>query len=201
MTVKKRDVSKKRASILDAAQQTFIRDGYENASMDRIAELAGASKRTVYNHFSGKEILFQAVLRRLVNDAIALKEVDYDAKAPLVVQLARFANAKLAFANNPQWLGMMRVTAGVFTRYPDLIQEIIQHTKDGEDTLVSWLQAATDDKRLNVTDPDVAAAVFWSMVSGAFFWPAIFYGPLPVAEAERLKTEILEMFLQRYLPD
>jgi AcrR family transcriptional regulator len=34
--------SKKRASILNAAAQAFIDEGYDNASMDRISELAGA---------------------------------------------------------------------------------------------------------------------------------------------------------------
>jgi TetR/AcrR family transcriptional regulator of autoinduction and epiphytic fitness len=92
-------------------------------------------------------------------------------------------------------------TAGVFTRYPELTQEIIQRTEDEEDALVAWLEAAAKDGRLKVDEPEVAATVFWSMVGGAFFWPAIFYGPLPTEEAERLKTEMLEMFLQRHLPD
>ena len=133
--------------------------------------------------------------------AIALKQVRYDAKTSLSRQLARFVDAKLALANNPQWMGMMRVTAGVFRRYPELTQEIIQRSQAKEDTLVSWLEAATDDGALKVSEPEVAAAVFWSMVTGAFFWPAIFYGPLPADEAKRLKTEMIEMFLQPYLPD
>lgn len=95
----------------------------------------------------------------------------------------------------------MRVTAGVFTRYPALTQEIIQRTQDEEDTLVAWLEAATVDGSLKVSDPEVAAAVFWSMITGAFFWPAIFYGPLPAKAAQKLKTEMIEMFLQPYLPD
>lgn len=82
-----------RESILDAAQQAFIRDGYENAGMDHIADLAGTSKRTVYNHFSSKETLFRAVLRRLMDAAIALKQVTDDAEIPLSAQLARFVDA------------------------------------------------------------------------------------------------------------
>jgi TetR/AcrR family transcriptional regulator of autoinduction and epiphytic fitness len=133
--------------------------------------------------------------------AIALKQVTYDARTSLSKQLSRFVDAKLAFANNPQWMGMMRVTAGVFRRYPELTQEIIQRSQAKEDTLVSWLEAATDDGALKVSEPEVAAAVFWSIVTGALFWPAIFYGPLPVDEVQRLKTEMIEMFLQPYLPD
>ena len=52
---KKRDTSKKRLAILDGAIRVFIENGYETSSMDRIAEAAGVSKRTVYNHFPSKE--------------------------------------------------------------------------------------------------------------------------------------------------
>ena len=68
MAVKKRDTSKKRESILDAAVKAFADEGYENASMDRIAEIADASKRTVYNHFPSKDVLFEEVLDRFINN-------------------------------------------------------------------------------------------------------------------------------------
>ncbi len=52
---------KKRTAILSAAEALFIAEGYESASVDAIAERAGVSKRTVYDHFGGKENLFSAV--------------------------------------------------------------------------------------------------------------------------------------------
>ena len=60
--LKVRDKSKKRAIILEGAIDVFIEMGYELASMDKIAEVAGVSKRTVYNHFGSKENLFQVHL-------------------------------------------------------------------------------------------------------------------------------------------
>jgi TetR/AcrR family transcriptional regulator of autoinduction and epiphytic fitness len=41
----------KRGQILDAAVAEFQERGFAGASMDRIAERANVSKRTVYNHF------------------------------------------------------------------------------------------------------------------------------------------------------
>jgi TetR/AcrR family transcriptional repressor of mexJK operon len=52
----------KRAAILDAATALFLADGYERTSGDAVAARAGVSKRTVYDHFGGKERLFTAVL-------------------------------------------------------------------------------------------------------------------------------------------
>ena len=59
---KKRDTSQKRKAILEGAVKVFTKEGFDASSMDHIAEVAGVSKRTVYNHFPSKEILFQAIV-------------------------------------------------------------------------------------------------------------------------------------------
>ncbi|MEU2118878.1 TetR/AcrR family transcriptional regulator [Streptomyces sp. NPDC016459] len=50
--------------MLDAAVRCFARHGYQTASMDDIAELAGVSKPLVYLYLHSKEELFTAVIRR-----------------------------------------------------------------------------------------------------------------------------------------
>ena len=50
--------------ILDAAAAHIIRLGYDKTTMSDIAEEAGASRRTVYLYFKGKEELFEALLYR-----------------------------------------------------------------------------------------------------------------------------------------
>ena len=52
----------KRASILEAAKQLFLEQGYQGVSMDQIATTAGVSKLTVYSHFGDKETLFAAAI-------------------------------------------------------------------------------------------------------------------------------------------
>ena len=64
-----RDTSRKRDSILDAALEAFQNEGFDNASMDRIAEIAGASKRTVYNHFATKEDLINQIYLELKRES------------------------------------------------------------------------------------------------------------------------------------
>jgi AcrR family transcriptional regulator len=55
----------KRQAILNAARAVFLRDGYEGASVDAIAELAGVSKQTIYNHGSDKDSLFLDVITHM----------------------------------------------------------------------------------------------------------------------------------------
>jgi len=49
------------ARLLDAAEEVFVRDGYEAAQLDEIAARAERSKGAVYTHFKSKEDLFLAL--------------------------------------------------------------------------------------------------------------------------------------------
>jgi AcrR family transcriptional regulator len=57
--------------LLDAAEQVFVRDGYESAQLDEIAARAGRSKGAVYTHFKSKEDLFLALFEHRTRSAIA----------------------------------------------------------------------------------------------------------------------------------
>lgn len=50
-----------RAAILEAAHELFIKQGYHGTSMRQIAHKAGIALGGIYNHFSSKEDIFQAV--------------------------------------------------------------------------------------------------------------------------------------------
>ena len=49
------------ARLLAAAEEVFVRDGYEAAQLDEIAARADRSKGAVYTHFKSKEDLFLAL--------------------------------------------------------------------------------------------------------------------------------------------
>ncbi len=52
----------RRRQLLDCALQVFVAQGYHNASMDHIAEVAEVSKPVLYQHFPGKHELFLDLL-------------------------------------------------------------------------------------------------------------------------------------------
>src|SRR5947209_19304506 len=52
----------KRRDVLLGGLTLFARDGYTRASVDAIADQAGVSTRTLYNHFGDKAGLFHAVI-------------------------------------------------------------------------------------------------------------------------------------------
>jgi len=54
--------SARRAQLLGAAQEVFVRSGYHGAGMDEIADTAGVSKPVLYQHFPSKLELYLALL-------------------------------------------------------------------------------------------------------------------------------------------
>src|SRR6266571_2891909 len=60
---------RKRQAIVAAAREIFVKHGYD-AGMDLIAEAAGVSKVTIYNHFGSKEQLFTEVISEAFEQAL-----------------------------------------------------------------------------------------------------------------------------------
>jgi TetR/AcrR family transcriptional repressor of mexJK operon len=54
---------KTRGSVVAAATELFLSEGYSNTSLDRVASAAGVTKPTVYSHFKSKEGLLEAVIQ------------------------------------------------------------------------------------------------------------------------------------------
>ncbi len=78
--------SERQQQILDAAAAVIIRQGYDKTTMGDIAEQAGASRRTVYLYFKGKEQLFEALLYReyIQYARIWLEQIDADPRGGTV---------------------------------------------------------------------------------------------------------------------
>jgi TetR/AcrR family transcriptional regulator of autoinduction and epiphytic fitness len=196
-----RDTSRKRESILKAATQVFVAEGFDRASMDRIAEVADASKRTVYDHFPSKDVLFRAVIDRFLQQSHELKEVPYQPERSLGSQLNRFADAIVELTRNPEWLGIVKVMTSVVVVQPGLVMESMARVNTNEDTLETWLKDATQDGRLRVKNPALVAQAFWAALNGAILMPAIYVGPQPKAATDSLKKELIRWLLAGYEAD
>lgn len=64
---RQREKKRRETDIIDAAEIIFARDGFENASMNAIANKAEFSKRTLYKYFEDKIDLYLTVALRLYN--------------------------------------------------------------------------------------------------------------------------------------
>lgn len=100
---------KKRTDILNAATTVFLEQGYERASMEGVARTAECSKATLYNYFSSKESLLNAVVRAYGTNFLTRAADDLYSQdsrhLPLTERLQRFGEGMLG-AMTSDWKGL-----------------------------------------------------------------------------------------------
>ncbi|BAV98065.1 TetR/AcrR family transcriptional regulator of autoinduction and epiphytic fitness [Lysobacter enzymogenes] len=191
---------RKRAAILDAAEAEFRQAGYEATSMDRIAASAGVSKRTVYNHFPSKEVLFAQILQQLFERSRESPELAYRADRPLRQQLLDLVQQKLQLLHDEAFIDLVRVAVAAVIPSPERAQQIFKRVGDKEEGLTVWIRAAAADGRLKTDDPQFASMLLQGMIKGFAFWPQITLGHpiLSADERERVAHTATDMFLAHF---
>ncbi len=106
--------------ILRVAGQIFADGGYERASMDRIAALAGVSKPMLYAYFGSKEGLYLAYIERTGGE--------------LVQRLVSADRGVAAHPSNPPQTGRLRAVINEFLAF-------VQEHSDGWTVLFRELNA------------------------------------------------------------
>jgi AcrR family transcriptional regulator len=125
------------ARILDAAQRVFLQKGYHSASIDEIAELAPASKPTIYAHFPGKEALFAAVVTRVINGLTGFEGYTPDGRT--VQDKVTSLGTELVERFIKDTVGVTRVTIAEADRFPKLSRHVHEATRDRAADAVSHL--------------------------------------------------------------
>jgi TetR/AcrR family transcriptional regulator of autoinduction and epiphytic fitness len=203
MTAPQRLTDRKRLAILEAAADQFRTFGFDATSMDKIAALAGVSKRTVYNHFPSKEDLFAETLVQLFHASAALLELPYRSEVPLRAQLEKLILLKVQTLANKDFLDLARVAIAEAVHAPERARPIIARLGEREEGVLAWIRAAQADGKLKPGDPAFAATLLQGQVKALAFWPQVTMGapPLPEAMQAPLVDAAVSMFLAYFAND
>ena len=191
---------RKREAILDAAVREFGTCGFDNTTMDRIAEVANVSKRTVYNHFPSKEDLFKAIVDRLNARCGSGEDLPFDEQIPLERQLLEIGQRYAALIASEDFKDLARVILPRFLQSPTLSEQLVGDTTPIERSFIQWIQAAQRAGQLKQADPSLAARQFLAMINAFVFWPQILSGKLPVARRQQavIVQSAANLFLAHY---
>lgn len=155
----------KECQILDGAARVFARDGYEGASMSRIAAEAGVSKGTLYNYFAGKAELFSAHLRRECGRWITLVFEDIDPATPPDEMLRHIGRRLFTMLMSEPALVIYRMMVAESEKFPELARSFYaEGPARGLRHLSDYLRRTTQEHRLAVHDPDFAAEQFMALI-------------------------------------
>ncbi|MFM9614080.1 TetR family transcriptional regulator [Streptomyces sp. V2] len=202
----RRGMPEKRRAIMRAARAVFGREGYTRAGVDTIALEAGVSNRTIYNHFTDKEQLFQTVAlegAEQVTAAIAeilerhLRKI-VDVREDLIAfGLERVA----AVTEFPDHFALVRTIEAEASRIPT---DVLEAWRDvgplsAHKRLAPYLRRIGERGLLVLDDPERAANHF-NLLTITDVNQRTFYGalPLPEAEVNTIVVDGVDTFLRLY---
>ncbi|MCZ4279549.1 TetR/AcrR family transcriptional regulator [Kiloniella laminariae] len=190
---------KKRNAIRDAAVKIFMDQGFEVASMDKIAAEAGVSKRTVYSHFGSKEELFAEIMKNICTIKRDDLDVKPDHSLPLEECLTRLGITFLHMLHYHGSLPLFRVLIAQAETNPGHGEDFMaQGPKITSELLANYLRERLAAGEVVVEEPiEEAAQSFFSALFGARYLNCLITAAPPPCEAEIEK--IVKGVVQRFL--
>jgi TetR/AcrR family transcriptional repressor of mexJK operon len=186
------------ARMLAAATELFLRDGYEQTSIDAILVRSGGSKATLYAYFPTKEDLFRAVIDGVViNNAQPKLDLARDKSAVLT----EWAVDRLHVIFSPRHRAIMRLIIAERERFPDLAQLYYERgPQRSHAMLIDYLAALKRNESLDVDDPEEAAEFFVGMLIHKWYKELLFLAaPSPSDAALQQRAEhVVRRFLEAF---
>lgn len=99
----------KHEAILQHARRMFTRLGFDGTSMDELAQHAGVSKATIYNHFDSKEALFEATFDLLLQQLPPPSELIGRPRGDLAERLHAVGSGLYRLATSPLMVDIQRM--------------------------------------------------------------------------------------------
>jgi AcrR family transcriptional regulator len=162
--------SGKKHQILEGAARVFAQDGYEGASMSRIAAEAGVSKGTLYYYFPGKAELFADYMHGLCDRWVAVLFDDLDYGRSVEETLYRIGRRMVTMLLSDQALTLHRMVVAEAEKFPELAQMFFQNgPARSVGHLSAYLRRVTEEGRLHIEDTEFAAEQFFSLIQARLY--------------------------------
>ena len=150
--------------ILSGAAAVFAQDGYEGASMSRIAARAGVSKGTLYNYFDGKAELFAAWVAQECQAKLAHVFDTADPEGDPEQGLRSIGRRMLQMMMSDTGLTIYRLTVAEAAKFPELARAFYEAGPSRSTAfMAAWLERQVASGKLRIADPVFAAEQFFAL--------------------------------------
>lgn len=185
-------------TILEAATELFLKEGFGAVSIEAVAARARISKRTFYHRFPDKTALFVAVVQRIIEQIRPPREVPLLEGATVHDILRRLAGFMLHAALAPRAIALHRLIGAESARFPELARAVYDQGWSEAIELISGLLARElPDARLTPELRTFAAQQFIHMVVALPQRRAMMLGTSFTAkELERWADDVVRLYLE-----
>ncbi len=148
-----------RKKLVNGALELFSTDGYDDATIDDIAQVGGYSKGAYYFHFSTKEDVLMELLRLWTEDRTTALAAHGDDGRTTAASAQELVEAFLSYAQEPRWPGVLLVFWTQAMRSPDVSKRLVQAYAGWRKTIASAFERASATGGLRIESADEAANV------------------------------------------
>ena len=113
----------KRQRILESAKQLFLEMGYHGSSMNQIAQNAGVTKLTVYNHFQDKATLFTCAIEDTCEHILSTRPRELTADSNFIVVLNEVCELALNIVNLPEAIKLDLLLLELAAEHSPLVEQ------------------------------------------------------------------------------
>ncbi|OGP84087.1 MAG: hypothetical protein A2Y95_05395 [Deltaproteobacteria bacterium RBG_13_65_10] len=189
-----------RRRVIDAAQEVFFRRGYEGASLDDVARLAGVAKGTLYVHFRNKAVLYLAVLTHNAGVFVHKMRLVFsgaDRPDDQIRAIARFYFNH--YRENPHYFQIFWAMENdqILGSIPrKLVDEVLGVFRESLAILEDAIRRGIERRMFRRVDPREAAVILWTMANGLLRLKARVAGrTLQSVDVDRLSQDAIEIFI------
>lgn len=191
----------KRARILQAAKAIFLKSGYHGTSMNQIAQEAGVTKLTVYNHFQDKANLFICAITETCEETLGTKQFELDASVDFYQALFIVCSRALQIIYSPEALKLEHVLFELATEQSPLAEQFFtaSHTRL-QNELAAFFQNAAELGFIQSDDPIYQTELLLTLLLGVRHHKVLL-GIITVPNAQELNQIIrdaLDLFFLKY---
>ena len=183
-------------ALLEATARVLIREGYDKASTNRIAEVAGVSIGSLYQYFPSKEALVAAVIDRHTQEVseVTRNALVKVAGRPIEVAAREFVSVAIdAHRVNPKLHGVLAEQIPRVGR----LENIEANVRDGYALVRGYLEAHREE--IDVADLDLAAFVVVTVVEALTHAAVLRRPDILTGDKARRFVDDVTCMLVRYL--
>ena len=182
-------LSTRGVSILNAAQQLFFQQGYDETSLEMIINESGGSRRSIYNEFGNKQGLLLAVIQRQVSlqtQTLTMINRDFSPQKALEDVCFRFVQGMLSSTVR----ALFRLVVQQTINMPTLGELIYQKgPMAGVQPLADYLSHLVTTKELQIADCHYASQMLLEMSKGPLHTKVLLLPHHDVTDDE-IKTQV-----------
>lgn len=158
----------RRGTLLDAARRVFGEKGFEQATMEAIADEAEVAKGTIYLYYPSKQAIYDATFAAGTEALTAVTDESVEAAPTAKAAIAAFIRARvLYFQEHPDYFRMYvtEISRIVTDRAPR--QGVCRAALDGHTrTLQAAIERAAAAGHVRAVDPAATALAVFDMTRG-----------------------------------